>query len=246
MTATKTQRGYPQADIDLAQRQRDAERRSGGPVRSLAEVLAGKPARARPGAAPTDLTHRQLRGRGRYGQAALLTDQQALQERDPERAVTARAASGMLKDLATRPPQLEFDFFMANVSTGLQYHDAMRDRLLASAATPAERLAAGRVLMEIIRWLGWQSYECQKTAAELSDLLGVDPAYMTRMLNLLERVGAIARVKRGRTKVITVTPEGAYRGDINRHAEAVDRYRAGVVPLRRPRHQDDGTPPAAA
>jgi hypothetical protein len=41
-------------------------------------------------------------------------------------------------------------------------------------------------------------------------------------------------VKRGRTKIITVTPEGAYRDDITRHTEAVDRYRAEIVPLRRP------------
>lgn len=40
------------------------------------------------------------------------------------------------------------------------------------------------------------------------------------------------RVKRGRTKIITVTPEGAFRGDVNRHAAAVNRYKGEVVPLR--------------
>jgi hypothetical protein len=30
-------------------------------------------------------------------------------------------------------------------------------------------------------------------------------------------------------KTITVTPEGAFRGGVTHHAEAVDRYRAEVV-----------------
>jgi predicted MarR family transcription regulator len=98
--------------------------------------------------------------------------------------------------------------------------------------------------VEVIRWLGWQTYACEKTAAELGDILGIGAASMTRTLNLLESVGAITRVKRGRTKTITVTPEGAYRGDIARHAEAVARYSAEVVPLRP--SPKAGEPPAAA
>jgi predicted MarR family transcription regulator len=239
-------RGYPQADIELAGRQRAAEARAGSMPRTLAEVLAGKPARPRQDTAPADLTTRQLRGRGRYGQAALLADQEALTEHDAVRATKARVASGMLKELASRPAQLEFSFFMGgNVSTGHEYHDAIRDRLMAASITPAERATARSVLLEIVRWLGWQSFECQKTAAELAELLAIDSGHMTRTLRLLENVGAIARVKRGRTKTITVTPEGAYRGDINRHAEAVDRYRAAVVPLRRPSHADDDPPVVA-
>lgn len=136
-----------------------------------------------------------------------------------------------------------------NVSTGHQYHDAIRDRLMAAPVTPAERAAARSVLLEIVRWLGWQTYECQKNATELRGLLGINSGSMTRTLQLLERVGAITRVKRGQMKIIVVTPEGAYRGDINRHAEAVDRYRAEVLPLRRPACADvvgDDPPPAAA
>ncbi|MCT6565588.1 hypothetical protein N4296_13605, partial [Staphylococcus aureus] len=55
---------------------------------------------------------------------------------------------------------------------------------------------------------------------------------MATTLALLERIGAITRTKRGRTKLITINPEGAFRGDVTRHAEAVDRYRAEVVQLR--------------
>jgi predicted MarR family transcription regulator len=208
----------------------------------MTEVLAGKPARPRPDAAPADLTARQLRVRGRYAQAALLTDQEALTEHCAIRTSEAREISSRLKALARRPVQMEFDFFMANVSTGHQYHDAIRDRLLAAKVTQAERFAARTVLHEIVRWLGWQTYACEKTAAELAELLDMDAGDMTRTLQLLESVGAIERVKRGRTKTITVTPEGAYRGDINRHPEAVDRYKAEVVPLR----QAKAKPPAKA
>ena len=99
--------------------------------------------------------------------------------------------------------------------------------------------------MELLRsFLTHKPATSCKTAAELADLLGVQPASMTRTLQLLESVGAITRIKRGRTKVITVTPEGAYRGDINRHAEAVDQYRAEVLPIRRSNPDDE--PPGAA
>ena len=235
-------RGYSHADIELARKQREAELRSGGSPRSLLAVLAGKSGKSPPGVAPADLTARQLRVRGVYGQAALMVDQKALTERDPLCAIEVRTASGILKKWAGRPAQQEFNFFMANTTTGHQYHDAILERLKATGAPASERRTALAALGLIIRWVGWQTYECQKSAADLADLLDMHKAGMTRTLNLLEKVGAIARVKRGRTKVITVTPEGAYRGDINRHAEAVDRYRAEVVPLRQP----TGEPPAVA
>ena len=52
---------------------------------------------------------------------------------------------------------------------------------------------------------------------------------MADTLKLLEDVGAIRRVKRGRTKVITVTPEGAFRGNVNEHGKTVERYRLDVI-----------------
>ncbi|HQT89936.1 MAG TPA: ArsR family transcriptional regulator, partial [Acidiphilium sp.] len=129
--------------------------------------------------------------------------------------------------------QLEFDFFGGgNVSLGHQFIDAIQGRLLQTKATPAERATALATLTMIVRHLGWQSYSCEKTAADLCELLGFEPAPMARTLALLEQIGAITRAKRGRTKVITINPEGAFRGDVNRHAEAVDRYRAEVVQLR--------------
>lgn len=224
-------RGYSDEDIGLARLTQEGQRRSGGHVQSLTTILTGRVPTNTPKAVE-DLSARQLRRRGRYGQAALLADQEALAEKDPSRASKAREASGLLKELAARPSQLEFDFWGGNWMTADQYHDAIRERLMATTATPAERMTALGVLQEIKRWLGWQSFTCTKTAAELGDLLGVNKTDMSFALARLEEIGAIIRVKRGRTKVITVTPEGAFRGDVNKHAEVMDRYKAEVIPFK--------------
>lgn len=220
------QRGHDPADIELAQVQQEASRRAGGPARTLAEILAGKQARPRPSAQPEDLTTRQLRRRGRYGQAALLADQEALTEHDPERARKAREASETLKALARKPVPSQFDFFGGNVSIGHDFHDAVRDRLKASEATPAQRTTAQAVLYEIIRHLGWQTFECQRTAAQIADQMGLNQMVVSEAIQRLESVAAITRIKRGRTKIIAVTPEGAYRGNVQNHAEALDRFKA--------------------
>ena len=48
-------------------------------------------------------------------------------------------------------------------------------------------------------------------------------------LKLLEQVGAIHRVKRGRVKIIAVTPEGAFRGNVHNHAKAVEKFKLDVI-----------------
>jgi len=103
------------------------------------------------------------------------------------------------------------------------------ERLRNSGQTLARQHQALAVLWQITRHLAWQSYECTKTATDLCDLTGIEKARMARVLDLLEQVGAIRRVKRGRTKVIAVTPEGAFRGNVNKHAEAVERYKLDVI-----------------
>jgi hypothetical protein len=223
--------GYTQDDIDLARIQMAGERRAGvHPLRSLAEVLAGKPARPRPSAHPADLTPHQVRRRGgRCGVAALLLDQEAANEDDADRASLMREMAVQAKGLSRKPAQLEFDFWRGGVVTADQYHDAIRSRLMAANATPAERLMALATLQEIKRWLGWQSFTCTKTAADLCDLLGVLPPNMADTLALLEKIGAITRTKKGRTKVIHVTPEGAFRGNVDRHNEVMDSYRAAMA-----------------
>lgn len=224
--------GYSETDLALAKHQQEANRRAGAPLRSLGEILAGQLPRPRPGAAPEDLSVRQLRRRGRYGQAALLADQQALAETDELRAIQAREAALKLKELAGGPDCIEFNIYRGNVMTSDQYHDAIRARLMATKATPAERAIALAVLAEIKRWMGWQIFTCTKTAAELGDLLGFNKVTMSDTLALLEQIGAIGRIKRGRIKVITVTPEGAFRGKIDNHHEVVERYKAEVMPTR--------------
>ena len=224
--------GVSQDDIETAKITQDAQRRmAGAKVLSLAAILGvTEPHKKRfnPNP-PVSLTERALRKRGSYDQAALLLDQKALQESSPERALKARAAAKAAKELSASQ-QLEFDFFGGgNVSIAFQYQDAVTERLGVTAPSPAKRNEALAVLWHIVRNLGWQDYECTKTAADLSDIMGIDKAHMARTLNLLEKVGAIHRVKKGRIKIITVTPEGAFRGNVNTHAEAVERYKMDVI-----------------
>ena len=90
------------------------------------------------------------------------------------------------------------------------------------------------VLYEIIRHLKWQSFECTKVAADLCEICRIDKSNMAKILNLLEEIGAIRRIKRGRLKIIAVNPEAAYRGDVNKHGEVVELYKLKVLDGGRP------------
>lgn len=225
--------GVSQEDIDLARATQQAQRRSGAPVQSIAVICGLQAQRKNAGFkknTPTDFNSRALRRGSKYDQAALLLDQQAMSEADPERAMMAREASKSAKNLSLSS-QLEFDFFKGgNVTLAHQYQDAINHRLLHSGRTQAQIQRAKSVLWDIVRHLSWQSYECQKSAADLCEITQIKPPNMASTLQLLEEVGAIRRIKRGRTKIITVTPEGAYRGVLeNSHADAVERYRLEVI-----------------
>ena len=228
-------RGVPEQDIRTAHIVQDAQRRTGSPVQTIGQILTGRNPVA---TEPADLTQRQLRKRGRYGAAALLTDQEALTESDGERALKARHASAILKELAAKPQQLEFDFFKGNWSVGVEYYDTIRDRIHALDLPLGRRTMAIAVMTEVMRWLPWQDAACSKTAAEIADLLKAREIDVSSALKLLEQVGAIHRLRRGRTKQIFVNPEGAYRGPVDQHAAAVDSYKktladaGNVVPLR--------------
>jgi len=115
------------------------------------------------------------------------------------------------------------------VSIAFQYQDAVTERLEETAPSPAKRNEALAILWHIVRNLGWQNYECTKTAADLCCKLKMKESNMSNSLKLLEDVGAIKRVKKGRVNIITVTPEGAFRGNVNTHAEAVERYKLAVI-----------------
>lgn len=219
--------GITDEDLQTARQLQDAQRRAGAPVLSV-EVIVGA-SQPRSPAKVTDITQKALqRRRGHYDQAALLLDQRALSESSPERASRAREAASIAKGLS-QTQQLEFDFWRGNVSIAFQYQDAVTERLRASGESLAKQHQALAVLWTITRHLAWQSYECSKTAAELSQIVGITPNNLSPVLQLLENVGAIRRVKRGRAKVITVTPEGAFRGDVNNHGAAVEKYRLEVI-----------------
>jgi|GEM_PF-2962453 len=224
------QMGVSHEDIEIAKQTQAAQRRNGSPVQSIGVIVGAVQQRQKHNPnPPTSLTDRAMRKRGTYDQAALLLDQQALQESSPERAMKARAAAKAAKELSAAQ-QLEFDFFGGgNVSIAFQYQDAVTERLRNSGQTLAKQHQALAVLWQITRHLGWQTYECTKTASDLCDLTGITPNNMSPILDLLERVGAIHRVKRGRVKIITVTPEGAFRGNVNNHAQAVERFKLDVI-----------------
>ena len=222
--------GVSEEDIALARTTQEAQRRTGSLVQSIGALVGlVRPRSLSDPTPPTNLTDRALRRRGTYDQAALLLDQQALQESSPERAEKAREAARAAKELSAAQ-QVEFDFFGGgNVSIAFQYQDAVTQRLRNSGQSLAKQHQALAVLWQITRYLGWQTYECSKTAADLCDLTGITPNNMSPILALLEEVGAIKRIKRGRTKIITVTPEGAFRGNVNNHAQAVERYKLDVI-----------------
>ena len=222
--------GVSREDIEAAQITQEAQRRTGAPVQSIGVIVgAAKPRTRHNPNPPVSLTDRALRKRGTYDQAAMLLDQQALQESSPERAVIARQAAKLAKDLSAAQ-QLEFDFFGGgNVSIAFQYQDAVTERLFETAKTPAQAKEAMSILWTICRNLGWQSYECTKTAADLCEITRTKPPHMADALKLLEQVGAIHRVKRGRVKIITVTPEGAFRGNVHNHAKTVEKFRLAVI-----------------
>lgn len=228
------QKGVSQEDIETAREHQQRQRNAGAPVLSIAAIVgvaskAMSPRPGSPGARTIDFTKRALRKRGLLGQAALLADQAALGLTNPYEAEEVRAASAILKKVS-KTVQLEFDFFNGgNMSIAFQYQDAVTERLFATAPTPTKAKEAQAILWQICRHLGWQTYECSKTAADLCQITRTEKGNMARALDLLEEVGAIHRVKRGRVKIITVTPEGAFRGDLNNHAETVQRYKLEVI-----------------
>ncbi len=229
-------RGVDDDTIKTAYVIQGAQRRQGCRVQSLNEIITGKSQLEND---PTDLIVRQLRKRGRLGQAALLLDQEALGEPDFVKQAQIRKLARDAKLLAEKPVQLEFDFFKGNRMISDEFHDAVRDRLKAVPnMTFAQRTQAMAVLQEIMRWLPWEGFECTKTATEIAELLEVKTPNVVASMQVLEDISAIRRVKRGRTKTITVTPEGAYRGNVNHHAEAVGTYKkamkdaGNVIPLR--------------
>ena len=116
-----------------------------------------------------------------------------------------------------------------HVSIGFQYQDAVLARLMQKAPVSSARYRALAVLWHIARHLDQESYECSKTGTELAADLGSSRSSISRTLHLLEEAGAIRRIKKGREKVIIVSPDGIFRGDARNRAKLVERYQQAVV-----------------
>lgn len=207
-----------------------AEHLPGGARRSLRQVLDGIPQTGpgRQGRAKgevVDLTPRQLRRRGVVGQAALLLAAGAELETDPERRDELRQLAQSAR-AAAAPRQLEFNFFAGNTSVAHEYWDAI-DARLRPLTNPGMHRDCHAALGHIVRHLKWQSSESNVTAAQLAELMRMDKAAVSRVLKLLEQIGAIVRTpnpKNRREKAIRINPEAAYYGDLNKHAETVQEF----------------------
>lgn len=227
-------RVYGVSQVTLAEQTQAAYRSAGVPCGSLKDILEGKQYGGGRSSKTVgdlvgneELTDRQLKRKGTVGQAAVLLDKAALTEKSPMNRAKLREASALAKEVAEKV-QLEFDFFEGgNWMTSNEYYDHV---MAAIKGKPRWRDAA-IVWMEIMRNLPWQNFTCAKTAVEIADDLEMDKSNMAKCLKILEDAGAIRRVKKGRSKVITVTPEGVYRGKVQEHQEAVKRYKAEVHDL---------------
>lgn len=88
-----------------------------------------------------------------------------------------------------------------------QYQDAVTVKTIEKASTPAQAYKSQAILWQICRNLKNNSYFCSKTAEELSFIMRISKADMSRALDFLESIGALKRERNGRSKTIILTPE---------------------------------------
>lgn len=214
--------GVSDEDIALAQATQDGQRRAGHPVQPLAEILGLIERRAaqRQDAKRSDVIK----------QAVLNLDRPGILPHNSKQVPRARAKGDTPIVHEEAQLQLEFDFRKGgNMGMGHEYFDAITQRLAQHPITPAQRLSAIAALHFIGRHLEWEYHSCTKMASELADYMGIKPQQMSRILKLLEDVGAIYRVKAGTEKAIVVSPEGIWRGKFENHAAAVQRFKLEVI-----------------
>lgn len=228
---------YGEAEVQLAEAQVEAERRSlGRPGRTTWEVLANRPQRGqRPTQQGLNLCpagQQRLPGKGSDVLAAML-DQDGLRaaaaitrsaatKLDPVRRAEARKLAEELEGVATGNAQIEFDLWEGgSVNLGHLYWDEMRRRLVAANTPPLHQAVSQAVLAELMRHMEFGSSRVLLSASELAELMRMQPASISRTLACLESIGAIWRVQAGRQKVIHINPEGAFRGGPGAHRAAV-------------------------
>lgn len=249
---------YGDEAVRIAEAQSEAERRVlGRPGRAPWEVLEGRPQRGRnpkpdglnlhaagrqrPPGKGADVLSAMLDGNGLKGAAALA--RAAAGNLDPVRGAEVRKVAAELEGIASGAVQLEFDLWGGgSVNLGHQFWDEARRRLIAAETPPLHQAVAQAVLAEMIRHLEFGSSRVRLNAAELAGLMRMKPPNLSKTLALLERIGAIWRVQRGRTKELHINPEGAFRGGPGAHQAAVLDFaeRTGMRPPEEPK------PPQAA
>lgn len=107
------------------------------------------------------------------------------------------------------------------MNLGHEYWDEIQRRLVATEVSPVQQAIAQAVIAQMIRHLEFGSSRVRLTAAELSDITRMRAPQLSRILAMLEQIGAIWRVQRGRTKELHLNPEGAFRGGPGTHSAAV-------------------------
>jgi len=222
--------GVDAETLGLAIVYQDAQKRCGVGMQSIADICAGKPPpqKRKRGADVVPLSDRQLRRRGLAGQAALILHTAAEQEQNPETAAELRRLADETR-VVSQPVQLEFNFWRGNFSVSDHYLDAVMQRLKTSEISRG--LEAKNVLMGLMRFVGKLDPEVKiDSQDQLAEYCGMQRANVTRALAVLEQVGAIKRVKSGRRTRIYITPEGVFRGAMDKHAETVAAY-ANVVKM---------------
>lgn len=228
---------YGKQQVEAAEIQCEAERRSlGRPGRSVWEILEGRPQRgqnpkpqglnlhaAGRQRAPTkggDVLAAMLDGNGLRGAAALA--RATTPSLDPVTRAEVRKAAERLERLADGKVQLEFDLWGGgSVNLGHEYWDEIQRRLIATGVSPVQQAIAQAVVAQMMRRLEFGKSRVDLTASELSEIMRMEPANISRILKLLESVGAIWREPRGRIKEIHLNPEGAFRGGPGQHQAAV-------------------------
>lgn len=232
---------YGSERVRMAEIQCEAERRSlGRPGRSLWEILEGRPQRGqnphktgfnlhaaghqRAPSKGADVLAAMLDGNGLKGAASLV--RAAAPNLDPVQRAEARKLALGLDRVASGTLQLEFDLWGGgSVNLGHEYWDEIQRRLVASGVSPVQQAVAQAVVAQLMRHLEFGKSRVNLTASELCQVTRMQPPNISKTLALLEKVGAIWREPRGRTKEIHINPEGAFRGGPGQHQAAVHEFK---------------------
>jgi len=216
-------------------------------VQTLQEILSGTPAaeqRRRPNEIADELLKKQLgRAADLPEAAAAILNRAALDHNRSEQARADLREAAIVARVHSEAVQLEFDFWGGYYMTADDYVDAVIERLKAAEqsglpwrkgrpVTRANRSMALSVLLTCMRGTDFVGFEVKYNADQLADKTGLLKSDVSLCLNLLEAVGAIHRIKRGRTKSIAISPEGVYRGPIKdrqTHQGLVRRFKAEVI-----------------